>query len=175
MRRKNDTPTRSEVTETVEKHKDDMSEKVEDLDTIATDTETVRETLESLDFGGTADGADEVENAIEQAEDVTVEIFDREDGNLEEIQSDTAEYEGELQERTDSSESDLDKVTDAAGKIETQETVGELENAKASVSSDIEFLKEQDETAKQAREENEQLQQDHRSRVQGGRRQAHAR
>jgi hypothetical protein len=170
MRRKGDTPTRSEVTETVEKHKDDMSEKVEELDTIATDTETVRDTLESLDFGGTSDGAEEVESAIDQAEDVTVEIFDREDENLEEIQGDTEEYEGELQERTDSSESDLDKVSDAAGKIETQETVGELENAKAAVSSDIEFLREQDETAKQAREENEQLQQNHRSRVQGGRR-----
>ena len=170
MRKRSDTPTRSEVAETVDKHKEDMSEKVEELDTIATDTETVRDTLEALDFEGTADGADEVETAIEQAEDVTVEIFDREDENLEEIQGDTEEYEGQLHERTDSSESDLDKVSDAAGKIETQEAVGELENAKAAVSSDIEFLQEQDETAKQAREENEQLQQEHRTRIQGGKR-----
>jgi len=170
MRKRSDAPTRSEVTETVEKHKDDMSEKVEELDTIATDTETVRETLESLDFEGTSEGADEVESAIEQAEDVTVEIFDREDENLEEIQSGTEEYEGELQERTDSSESDLDKISDAGGRIETQEAVGKLGDAEAAVSSDIEFLNEQDETARQAREENEQLQQGHRSRVQGGRR-----
>jgi uncharacterized protein YjbJ (UPF0337 family) len=170
MRKRSDTPTRSEVTETVEKHQEDMSEKVEELDTIATDTETVRETLEALDFEGTADGADEVEGAIEQAEDVTVEIFDREDDNLEEIQGDTQEYEGELQERTDSTESDLDKISDAAGRIETQETVGALKDAEAAASSDIEFLNEQDEAARQAREENERLQQEHRSRVQGGRR-----
>ena len=170
MRKRSDAPTRSEVTETVEKHQEDMSEKVEELDIIATDTETVRDTLEALDFEGTADGADEVEGAIEQAEDVTVEIFDREDESLEEIQSDTEEYEGELQERTDSSESDLDKISDAAGRIETQETVGSLKDAEAAASSDIEFLNEQDEAARQAREENERLQQEHRSRVQGGRR-----
>ena len=41
MRKKNDTLTRSEVTENVEKHKEDMSEKVDELDTIATDKETV--------------------------------------------------------------------------------------------------------------------------------------
>jgi len=168
MRRKSDAPTRGEITEKIDTQKTDMSEKAEELDTIATDTETVRETHESLDFEGTSEGADEVESAIEQAEDVTVEIFDTEDENLEEIQSDSEEYEGELQERTDSSESDLDKISDAAGNIETQETVGELDNAEASVSSDIEFLNEQDETAREAREENERLQQEHRSRVQGG-------
>ena len=168
MRRKSDAPTRGEITEKIDTQKTDMSEKAEELDTIATDTETVRETLESLDFEGTSEGADEVESAIEQAEDVTVEIFDTEDENLEEIQSDAEEYEGELQERTDSSESDLDKISDAAGEIETQETVSELNNAEAAVSSDIEFLNEQDETAREAREENERLQQEHRSRVQGG-------
>jgi len=170
MRRKSDTPTRSEVTENVEKHKEDMSEKVDELDTIATDKETVTDTLEALDFEGTSESSDEVESAIEQAENVTVEIYEREDENLEEIQSDTEEYEGELQERSESSESDMEKISDAAGKIETQEAVSELENAKTAVSSDIEFLNEQNETAKESRQENERLQQEHRSRIQSGKR-----
>ncbi len=170
MARRSDTPTRSEVTEKVEAQKTDMSEKVEELDTIATDTETVRETLDSLDGQGTSEGTDEVHGAIEQAENVTVEIFDRQDENLEAIQSDTEEYEGELQERTDASESDLEKISNAAGTIETHETVHELDEAKAAVSNDIEFLNEQDEAAREARQENERLQQEHRSRVQGPRR-----
>jgi len=170
MARKSDTPTRSEMTENVEKQKEDMSEKVDELDTIATDTETVRDTLDSLNFEGTSEGSDEVESAIEQAENVSIEIFDREDENLEEIQGETEKIEGELQERSDSSESDLEKVSDAAGKIETQEAVSELENAKTAVSSDIEFLNEQNETAKESRQENERLQQEHRSRIQSGKR-----
>lgn len=170
MRKKGDTPSRSEITEKVETGKTDMSEKIEELDIIATDKETVTETLEGLDLEGTAEGTDDIESAIEQAEDVTVEVFDQEDENLEQIQSDTEEYEGELEERSDASESDRETITDAASRIETTDTANELDKAREAVSSDIEFLNEQDQTAKEAREENERLQQEHRSRVQGGRR-----
>lgn len=169
-RRRSDSPRRSEVTEKVEHQKDSMDQKNDELDTIATDTETVRETLEALDFDGTAEGGDDVEEAIEKSEDVTVEIFDGEDETLEGIQSDTEEYEGELHERTDSSESDLDKVSDAAAKIETRDTVDELAHAKEAVSSDIEFLEEQNENAREARNESDRLQEEHRGRVHGGRR-----
>ena len=101
---------------------------------------------------------------------MTTEKFGEEDDALEQVQAETEEYEGELQERIDTSQSDNEKISDAAGKIETQETTSELEKAKDAVADDIEFLNEQNETAKVAREENEQLQQEHRGRVQGGRR-----
>ena len=170
MRRKSDTPTRSEVTGKVEESKNEMSEGIENLDVIATDSETVAETLDSLDFSGTTEGTSEVEEAIEQASAVTTEKFDEEDDALEQVQAETEEYEGELQERIDTSQSDNEKIFDAAGKIETQETTSELEKGKDAVADDIEFLNEQNETAKVAREENEQLQQEHRGRLQGGRR-----
>jgi len=170
MRNKSDTPTRGEVSERVEKSKEQMDEKVNDLDLIATDAETVRGTLESLDLNGTSEGSDAVESAIEEAENVTVEKFDEEDEALQEVQSDMEDFEGELQERTDSSESDSEQVSEAIGQITTEETKGELEQAKSEIDDDIEFLKEQNETAREAREENTQLQQEHRSRVQGGKR-----
>jgi uncharacterized protein YjbJ (UPF0337 family) len=168
MRNKSDTPTRGEVNERVEKNKEQMNEKIDDLDLIATDAETVRDTLESLDLSGTSEGSDSVEGAIEEAENVTVEKFDEEDEALQEVQSDMKDFEGDLQERTDSSESDSEKVSEAIGQVTTAETKGELDQAKSEIGDDIEFLKEQNETAREAREENEQLQQEHRSRVQGG-------
>ena len=170
MRKRSDTPTRSEVTETVDSHKEEMDDKTVELDTIATDTETVRETLDSLDFSGTSEGTDEVESSIEQAEDVTVEIFEQEDENLEQMQGETEEYENELQERSDSSESDMGKISDAGSKIETPDTVTELDKAREAVANDIEFLDDQNEKAQGAREETEELQQQHRARVQGGKR-----
>jgi len=170
MRSKGNTPTRGEVTDTVEKQREDMSDQIEQLDIIATDTETVRDTLEALDLNGTAEGSEQVESAIEQAESAAVGRFSEEDDTLEQIQDVTEEHEAELQERSDASESDLDKISDAAGKIETQEAAGELENAKEAASSDIEFLKSQEQISRDARAENEQLQQEHRGRVQGGRR-----
>ena len=165
MRRRADIPTRSEVTEKIEKHQEDMTEKLDQLDTVAADTETVRETLENLDFEGTAEGMDEVEQAMEQTENVTIEVFEQRDEDLEETQEQTQEHENELQDRVDTSESDMDKIADAAARTETRETIDELAKAKASVSNDIEFLNEQDEVSRRAREENERFQQAQRDRV----------
>jgi len=93
-KRKTDTPTRSEVTERVEKNNDEMEEKVEELDTIATDTETVRETLDALDFEGTADAANEVEDIFEQTENITIEKFNEEDELKKEAEKVNLEFEG---------------------------------------------------------------------------------
>jgi hypothetical protein len=167
-KRKTDTPTRHEVTERVEKNNDEMEEKVEDLDTIATDTETVRETLDALDFEGTADAANEVEEAIDQAEQVSIEKFDEEDEVLENVQDETEAHENELQERSDSSQMDLGKISDASGRIETSETVTELIDAKEGVLRDIDFIDEHHRIAEDMRNETESLQQEHRNRVHGG-------
>lgn len=166
-KRRTDAPSRSEVTEKVDKGKDDMTDKTEQMDTIATDKETVTETLEGLDFGGTAEGSEAVESAIEQAEDVTVEKFDEEDEALQEILDEASEHETDLQERSDATESDLDKVSDTSGQISTEETKRELEQAQSEIQDDLEFLTEQGDAAREAREENEQLQQEYRNRMQG--------
>ena len=52
MARKRDVPTRGEVTERIDKGRDDMREQEEQLETTADDVETIRRTLEDLDFGG---------------------------------------------------------------------------------------------------------------------------
>ena len=170
MRKKTDTPTRGEVTERIDRNKNEMEEKVEQMDTIATDKETVAETLENLDLSGTSEGSEAVEEAIEQAEEVTVEAFEQTDGNLEEVQSETEDHENELQQRSDSSQMDLGKISDASGRIETKDTVNELVNAKEGVLRDIEFIDDQEQRAKDARDESERLQQEHRARIQGQKR-----
>lgn len=168
-RRKSDTPTRSEVTEKVEKNKEEMEEGVEKLDITATDTEAVRETLDNLDFEGTAEGTDAIEEAIEESENVTIDIFNGEDEELDEfINSEVKEHEQELQERTDSSESDFEKVSDAVDQIATDQTKDELERAKTEVRDDIEFIDTEQQASRETREENELLQQQHRNRVHGG-------
>ena len=165
MKRRSGVPTRSEVSETVRKHESDMEEKAGELNVLASDTETVRDTLDSLDFGGTAEGTDTVQSTIEQAEDVTVEIFEREDGHLEQIQSDAQDHQGELHERTDSTEMDLGKISDASGHIETQETTGKLSDAKNAVLEDKNFLTREIEQAEEAGNENERRQEELRNRV----------
>jgi hypothetical protein len=171
MRKINDKPTRGEVTETVDKHGEKLEEKTDDLDIVATDTETVRATLDALKPGsGTMEGVDEVVRSINDAEDLTVEIFEEEDENLEQRQTESQDYQTDIETREDASESDRGKISDASSQVETQATVDELTNAEAAVSADIDFLNEEIEKADQAREESENLQSQHRDRVHGGRR-----
>lgn len=168
MARRKDVPTRHEVTEKIENSQREMEGKETDLDKITSDIETVRQTLENLDFGGTAEGIKEVESSIESAEDVTTDVFEREDETLEQLQRDNQEFEGEIEDRRGSSESDLGKI--ASAKIETKETVTELEKAKEAVLRDIDFLADQVGRAIDARKESDAIQERLQARVHTGKR-----
>ena len=170
MAKRKDVPTRRDVTEKIEVDKKDMHKKEVDLDKIASDVEKVRQTLKSLDLSGTAEGSEKIERSIESAEDVTENEFDKEDENLERIQSDSQEFEKGLQDRRGATESDLGKVSDASGKIETRETIGEMEKAKEAVLRDIEFLAGQIDRASDARKKSEAIQEKHKARVHSGKR-----
>ena len=165
MGKHSDLPSRSEVKELLDKSKEDMREKETDLDKIACDVETVRKTLESLNFEGTAEGSEEIEGAIKGAEEVTETVFNGEDEKLDRIQQENEEHETGLETRSDSSEQDLRKIVDASAGIETRETVSELARTKELALQDIGFLKEQIERALRSREESEQAQKELQSRV----------
>ena len=169
--RSSDMSTRDELKERVETSREDMEKKEVDLDRIVSDLETARRTIEQLDFGGTKEGVEELEKAIERAEDVTVEVFGQEDEELERIQSDNKEFEGEVQDSHNSSESDLQKVSDVSAGIETQETANELEKAKTTILEDMDFLSEQIRRARDSRENSDAIQERHKERVEKGRRQ----
>jgi len=165
MRARKRQPRRSEVKEKINQHKSDMEAEEINLDRVATDVETIRETREELEFDGTVEGTEEIETEIENAEDVTVEIFDEEDDALESIQEDASEYEDEMSDRSDSSENDLKKVSLARAKIETKDTIAELKNAKDAIVRDIDFFIEQIEIAKEDIKSSEQGQDDLNKRV----------
>ena len=169
MAKRSDLPTHNEVEETVEGHDEQMSEKLEELEVLTEDTETVRDAKESLDLETTAEGAQEVEELMDTAEDDTVEIFDTEDDNLEEIQDEVEDYENELEERHETAESDLGKISDASGQIETQETVNDLADAKTSVLEEMDFLTDNHQKDIDAREENERAQHELQNRINSGR------
>jgi len=167
MARRSDIRSRTEVTGEIEKKKEEMDTKETDLDTIASDHEIVRGTLENIE-GGTVEGFDETEKSIEAAEDVTVEVFEKKDDELEEVQAETHDFEGEIKENRNSAESDLGKLSDASAKIDTTETINELVEAKETVMRDMEFLAGEIDRAQDAREKSDAVQEKHRARIQKG-------
>lgn len=170
MKKRRDVPTKHDVKDRRDGYEKRMEEKEVNLDTVASDVETVRGTLESLDARGTSEGAEELVEAIEKAEDVTENEFDKEDEELERIQHENKDFEDELQDRRESSESDVGKISDASSKIETNETVKELERAKEAGLRDIDFLAEQFDRARSGREKSDAAQERHRTRVHRGER-----
>lgn len=169
MGKRGDTPRRHELSERIDKSRADMEDKEKSLDVIASDVETVRHTLESLDLNGTDEGAEDIEGAIENTEDATVDVFESEDQELESLQKENQEVENDMDDRKQSSESDLGKISDSSAEIKTQETINELVAAKEAVLRDMDFLQEQFDRAKEAREESDSIQEQHRLRIESGR------
>ena len=165
MRRITDVPSRGEVTERTDKSREDMREKEERMDVTATDVETIRETLESLEPGGTAEGSEEVETIVQEADDDTVEVFDEQNEELEELQHESEEHQTEIQDLSDANERNLGKLSDASAKMETDVAVSEFVDAKETAIRDTEFLEDEIKKAEQAREESDRIQQEYERRV----------
>lgn len=170
MGRRGDVPTRREAGERVDRNQDDMREKEREEELVVSDVETVRGTEDALDFGGTEEGAEALERAMESAEDTTIDVFEEKDGELEGIQGESDEHQQELDERSDVGEADIGKVSDARGRVDTDETNDKLSDAEDAIQEDIEFLDGLAERTREAREESERVQQEHQSRVRSGRR-----
>lgn len=165
MMRLKDMPNRSEIEGKIEKADSEMEEKGEMLDKIATDLETIRHTLENLDLGGTREGADELEASFENTDRTTTDIFNEKDGELEQVQEENKEYESEIEERQNSSESDLGKISEATARINTSESINELLKAKEAGLQEIDFLKDQIDRVREAMSRSDSIQEDLKSRI----------
>jgi len=137
----------------VDRSGDDLQEKEQDLERVAGDVETVRDTR--LELGGTSDGADAVEAAMEAARDVTESVFETEDADLEGVQEGADALGRELDEHSESDSKDMEKVGSAEGKVTTNETANELAKVHAELRKGIEFLREAADRAAAAKDASE--------------------
>ena len=168
MKRRSDTPRRSEITEKVDKHHEDMNEKGEEIEKDVEDVKTVRETLDSIE-GGTQEGLDAESQAIEAAEDTGIGEFDEDRSELEDVHNESEEHESEINDRGDTVSSDLGKISDASGRINNDAVSSELIDAKSEAIRDKEFLDEQEDRAKDAREDSRRLLEKHQAEIDSGR------
>lgn len=162
-----DIRSRGDITETVDGSRDELNEKNEVLEQVSRDVETTREVLDKCSFVGTSEGVDQAQRSITEAEDIAVETFDTEDGALEEIQGQNDEFQSELGENAESVQDDINDVTDASSRIATDVAVERLVAARDALQEDVDFLTEQIERAKEAREASEEAQRVYQNTVHG--------
>lgn len=160
-----DTPTRGEISETVEETDTEMRERAEALGEVVDDIDIIRQTMEDLDRGGTCEGADDVEQNIAAAEGSAVEVFEKGDQELEAVHEKSQEFARELEDRRDSAGGDRQRILDAGGRVRTPEALDRLAGAKEAAEKDVEFLGEHLDRAQQSHEESELTQSEYHGRV----------
>jgi len=170
MRKRSDTPSRGEITETREGQEERMSEGKEKLNVTSEDMDTVCDTLDGLNGDGSSEGVELATSSIERAQDVTAEVFDQESEEVDEVCGEAEEYQQDLQERCDSTQADLGKISDASGRIQTDEAANELGRAEEACVEDMEFLDDQIERSRTAAEDTRQVKEQLEGHVHGRRR-----
>ena len=165
MARHSEAVSRSEVTEKVTRHGERLEDVGKKIEEVVSDLGIIRKTLHELVRTGTSEAVDQVENAIEGAEGVSVNEFGQESGQLEQAQRDTEEHEGELRERSEGMSSDLGRISDASGHIVSDATNDALVAAKETAIREVEFLSGQAKHAQEAMEKSRRLHEEHERRA----------
>ena len=155
--------SRREFAEKVTHSRTDLKSKETDLDVYASDLEQERQTRECLELQGAEEDARDVDQAIEQAEDVTTERFGEHNEQLENLQKENQGLENDFRERKDSAESDVEKLQST--KLDSSEAINAMVKAKESALRCKEFLSEQMESTHAARENSEEAQRELEARV----------
>lgn len=158
MAKVREVPTRGEVEERIETDKEKMEKGEELIEDDVSDIETIRKTLEELNFEGTKEDVEQVEGHIEGSEEVAIEKFEGDDEELEQSHDEAKEFEEEIEGRKDSSHADLGKISDASAEFKTQEALGEFEKVKEAAMNGIEFLEGEQKKARERIEESEDIQ-----------------
>ncbi len=131
---------REDVREDVRKTDNEIQKTQEGLGRERDDIVVTRETLEQIEGGGTEEGAAEVFESVEKAEEAATELFDEDSETLEQTHAEGQESAEDLEEGSESVERDVETIRDAAGRVNTRENLRELEEALDRARNDKDFL-----------------------------------
>jgi hypothetical protein len=165
MRRNRNTISRSETERRITENQEAASEKEEEFEEAVLDSEVVDETCDSLDFGGTDQGADAAEKHLGEAQDAAGEAADQRDVGLERAHEEGEAHEAELDERVESTESDQAKIAQAEHDASTKETLEGIARSLEAIEEDVAYLKESHEKAAESRQESDRRQKELRARI----------
>jgi hypothetical protein len=162
--------SRSEVQDQVEQNKDALQEGKEKATVPVEDAETIADTLDALERGGTSDGTEAINQAIDAAGGEAESEFEQLAGEWDETRNEGEEQASEMDDGKQSVESDLGRISDASADVQTEGVVNELIDAKENAIQDIEFLEEQISDSNDAIEESSQAQRELEQKLQTARR-----
>ena len=154
---------RGDITQTVEGHDQDYKEKTDALEHDAEDHRVECDAIEDMEGIGTEEGMEAVTGSLHEAKATSEQEFSDDGAALEQAQGEGEEFEGELNERTESNQADLQRIGDASQQVHSDSATTRIEQAESQTREDIEFLRGEEERSRQSREsaqhQHEQLKQ----------------
>ena len=158
--------SRSELNEQTDVLNRDLDTQGEKLTELTEDVETVRQALSDMRRSGSTEGVEAVEALAREAESRTVETFDAEDQVMGEHLDSGRDHESDLNERSDDTQADADRLGEARDQVRHTEAQSRLDESITQEQEDIAFLDGQAETIRAGHDQGEQLREEMRRRVQ---------
>lgn len=144
--------TRGEISQTVQERDQEYNEKTDALERDAEDHRVECDATESMEAAGTEEGMEAVTESLQEAKATTEQEFAEDGAALEQAQGEGAEFEGELNERTESNEADVQRFGDSRQQVHSDSASSRIEQAESQTLEDSEFLRGEEEQTRQARE-----------------------
>lgn len=170
MKLSGDSPSRAEFKEKTDLHRQDMRGLATDMNDPVEDIETLSGVQERLNDKGDAETIELIENEVEGAKDESDETFEREAGELNEVRSETQEDATELDERSDLTSGDAEELQRAADVLHGARVKEAADRSSEEALRSAEFLGELARESHADVEENEQVEDDYRRRLDQARR-----
>ena len=144
--------TRGDITHDIAHRDEEYQEKTDALQRDTDDITTERETIEDIEADGTAEVMEAVATTLKEAEDISTQEFADNENALEHVQGEGQEFESELNDRAETTENDRGRVAAAGQKVHGDAATARIQHAESQLQEDIEFLRAEEERARQSRE-----------------------
>jgi len=165
MSRRRSLESQTDIEGKTETSEHDLEEQLDVLGEKHEEVEAVRDTIGKLDFGGTLEAGEHLEDDMGEVEDAAMEVFDKEDGKMEDVEGENEDIEESLTETMEGNEAEQEKLEGLRPDIETDVTRRKIEEAMQTIVKDVEFFADQIVQAIEAREQAKRTQEDLKGRV----------
>lgn len=143
---------RSDIAGTVDRLQHEYKEKTEALTDTKEDVSIERDTIDGMEMDGTIEGVEAVKDSLRQAEDTSKKEFTEQADALTESLTEGTEFETEIQERSDATAADMEKVGEARSELHSGAAGASAERAESQLQEDREFLRGEDQRERESRE-----------------------
>lgn len=161
---------KSEITQDILKREKDKKKRLKDTEKVVKDKKIEADTARALRLSGTQEGSEAIKKAMEAAEKITNQEFEKQEREIKkEVFKPAEELEKDLGKRSDATKNDMKKLSQASVQIDTKSSIGLIKEAENGAKKDAQFLDKSLDKQKKDRTEGEKTIEEQKKKLKGAR------